>query len=101
MFSCPPSIGTGRILSEEDIDQDLVLKYLKDTGSQLARHTAEPITIYQKMDLVKSISDKVVKNQLVPVFAPLNVALLFFNREPHNFFKGASAEIAIFSMKIT
>ena len=97
MFSCPPSIGTGRILSEEDIDQDLVLKYLKDTGSQLGRQTGEPITVYQKMELVKNISDKVVKKQLVPVFAPLNVALLFFNPEPHNFFKGARAEIAIFS----
>ena len=74
-----------------------MLKYLKDTGSQLARHTGEPITIYQKMDLVKSISDKVVKKQLVAVFAPLNVALLFFNPEPHKFFKGARAEIAIFS----
>ena len=73
-------------------------KYLKDTGSQLARYTdEEPITIYQKMDLVKSISDKVAKNQLAPIFAPLNVALLFFNREPHNFFKGARAEIAVFS----
>ena len=49
------------------------------------------------MGLVKSISDKVVKKKLVPVFAPLNVALLFFNREPHKFFKGARAEIAIFS----
>ena len=85
------------MLSEEDIDQGLVLKYLKDISSQLARHKGEPITIYQKMDLVKSISDKVVKKQLVPVFAPLNVALLFFNREPHKFFKGARAEIAIFS----
>ena len=94
---CPPSIGSGRILSEEDIDQGLVLKYLKDISSQLARHKGEPITIYQKMDLVKSISDKVVRKQLVPVFAPLNVALLFFNREPHKFFKGARAEIAIFS----
>ena len=49
------------------------------------------------MDLVKSISDKVVEKQLAPVFVPLNVALLFFNPEPHNFFKGARAEIAIFS----
>ena len=49
------------------------------------------------MDLVRSISDKVVQKQLTPVFAPLNVALLFFNPEPHKFFKGARAEIAIFS----
>jgi len=49
------------------------------------------------MDLVKRISDEVVKKHFAPVFAPLNVALLFFNPEPHKFFKGARAEIAIFS----
>ena len=74
-----------------------MLKYLKDTRSELARQNSKPITIYRKMDLVKHISDKVVNEQLAPVFAPLNVALLFFNPEPHKFFKGARAEIAIFS----
>jgi len=34
---------------------------------------------------------------MAPDFVPLNVALLFFNPEPHKFFRGARAEIAIFS----
>lgn len=87
------------MLSVKDIDQGLVQDYLMYTGSQLARpeHKGEPITIYQKMDLVGKISDEVVENQLVPVLAPRNVALLFFNRKPHTFFKGAMTEITIFS----
>lgn len=85
------------MLSEKDIDQDLVKKYLRYTGSQLARHVGEPITIYKKMELVRNTSDKVVEDQLIPVLAPRNVALLFFNPEPHTFFKGAKTEITIFS----
>lgn len=72
-------------------------KYLKGIGSKLERQECEPITLYQKLHLVQRISDKVVDGQFVPVFTPKNVALLFFNHDPPQFFKGAWAEIAIFS----
>ena len=92
------STDTDRQLSLRDINQELVQKHLKSTGSELARQSAEPIiTLYRKLDLVKRIADENVDGQLLPVFAPRNVALLFFNPSPHRFFKGARTEIAIFS----
>ncbi len=83
------STETGRQLSEKDIDQKLVQKYLKGIGSQLARQPADPITLCRKLDLVKPIEDQ--------VFTPKTVALLFFNPNPHHLFKGARTEIAVFS----
>ena len=50
-----------------------------------------------RLDLVTNTGDKLVGGMLVLIWAPRNVALLFFNPSPDRFFRGAQTEIAIYS----
>ncbi len=70
---------------------------MEGIGSDLVRQKVEPIELHKKLELVYPITDKKIGLNLIPVYAPKNVALLFFNPHPHEFFKGASTEIAIFT----
>lgn len=91
--------GTGRQMTEGDINFDLVKKFLTGVKSQLLEgNEDEPsIYFYTRLRLVRVIGEKKVGHELVEVFAPRNVALLFFHTDPHNFFSGAKTEIAIYS----
>jgi len=69
----------------DDISETLVREHLRDCGSALldepdARH------IYRKMDIVRRINDHEL---------PRNVALLFFSRDPSQWFSGAAIETSI------
>ena len=69
----------------DDISETKVREHLRDCGSALsdepdARH------IYRKMDLVRRVNDHE---------PPLNVALLFFSRDPSRWFSGAVIETSI------
>lgn len=69
----------------DDISETKVREHLRDCGSALsdesdARH------IYRKMDLVRRVNDHEL---------PLNVALLFFSRDPSRWFSGAAIETSI------
>ena len=69
----------------DDISETKVREHLRDCGSALsdepdARH------IYRKMDLVRRVNDHEL---------PLNVALLFFSRDPSRWFPGAAIETSI------
>ena len=89
----------GKQLSEEDIDCNLVKKFLKGTGSKLSEEQdhENPVHLYERLHLVTRIGDKLVGEKLVPLWAPRNVALLFFHPTPDKFFRGAKTEIAIYS----
>ena len=98
LFFCA-STGYGKQLSEDDIDFTLVKKFLKGIGSQLLvdQDDKQAIYFYERLNLVRQIGDKRVGEMLVPVWAPRNVALLFFHPVPHVFFTGAKTEIAIYT----
>ena len=69
----------------EDISETKVREHLRDCGSALSdepnvRH------IYRKMDIVKRVNDHEL---------PLNVALLFFSRDPSRWCPGAAIETSI------
>ena len=91
--------GHGRQLSEDDVDFSLVQKFLKGVGSQLLQEQdhEEPIYYYERLKLVRRIGHKRHGYMLVPVWAPRNVALLFFHPAPHDFFTRAKTEIAIYT----
>ena len=93
------STGYGKQLSEDDIDFTLVKNFLKGIGSQLLvdQDDKQAIYFYERLNLVRQIGDKRVGEMLVPVWAPRNVALLFFHPAPHVFFTGAKTEIAIYT----
>ena len=85
-------------MSEDDIDFNLVKKFLKGVRSQLQEEDdKEPTYFYERLKLVRRIGDKRHGVMLVPVLAPRNVALLFFHPAPHDFFTGAKTEIAIYT----
>ena len=86
-------------MNEGDINFDLVKKFLTGVKSQLLEgNEDEPsIYFYKRLKLVRVIGEKKVGHELVEVFAPRNVALLFFHTDPHNFFSRAKTEIAIYS----
>ena len=77
------------MLDENSINLSLVQKYLKDIDSNLVGQEIEPIHLYEKLQLVYPVTEQ--------MFTPRNVALLFFYPRPHEFFMGASTEIAIFT----
>ena len=86
-------------MTEDDINFNLVKKFLTDVKSQLPKEIQEmpPICHYERLKLVRVIGDKKVGNELVKVYAPRNVALLFFHTDPHDFISGAKTEISIYS----
>ena len=85
-------------MSAEDIDFTLFKTFLEGIGKQLQEHEDEnPIFVYQRWNLLVQISDKKDGVMLVPVFAPKNVALMFFHQNPHEFFAGAKTEIAVYT----
>ena len=89
--------GFGKQLSEADIDFPLVKGFLKGIGSKLFDEDKEAIYFYERLRLVRKIGDRRDGDMLVPVFAPRNVALLFFHPAPHDYFSGAKTEIAIYT----
>lgn len=93
------STGSGKQLSEEDIDFELVQAFLKGVRSRLLDEQQEkmPIFYYERLKLVTIIGHKGKGERLVPVFSPRNVALLFFHPRPHDYFSGAITEIAIYT----
>ena len=70
-------------MNENSLDLSLVQQYLKDSGSAL------PIHLYEKLQLVYPVTEQ--------KFTPRDVALLFFQPKPREFFMGVSTEIAIFT----
>ena len=72
-------------------------KFLKGVGSKLLQEIEdqEPVYFYERLDLLTNIGDNVVRGRAV--WAPRNVALLFFHPTPHNFYKGAKTEIATYN----
>ena len=91
--------GSGKKLSEADIDFELVKKFLKGVGSGLLHQQGDkkPIHYYERLNLVTQVGETSVGGKMVPLFVPRNVALLFFHPGPHDFFSGAKTEIAIYT----
>ena len=90
--------GFGKQLSEGDIDFALVKRFLKGIKSKLYhQEDKNPTYFYERLKLVRHIGDRRDGDMLVPVWAPRNVALLFFHQAPHDFFSGAKTEIAIYT----
>ena len=77
------------MLNENSIDLSLVQQYLKDIDSALIGQKMEPVHLYEKLQLVHPVTER--------MFTPRNVALLFFHPSPHEFFTGANTEIAVFT----
>lgn len=94
------TVNCSRLLSEDHIDPKLVHGFLRNVKSVLFKKVQErrPDTyLYHKLKLVKEVGDKIIGSEMVPHLVPRNVALLFFNQKPHDFFPGAKIEIAVFT----
>ena len=52
------------------------------------------------MRLVRNLGDKHEGGRLAKLLVPRNVALLFFNRSPEEYFQGAKAEITIYTQDV-
>ena len=84
-------------MSEDDIDPSLVEDFLRDIGSNIQNQDLDnPRQLYENMRLVRSMGDREEEGKLVKVLIPRNVALLFFNRAPDEYFRGAKTEITIY-----
>lgn len=87
----------GRELSEDDIDAGLVKDFLRDIRSNIQdQDLKNPRRLYENMRLVRLMGDREEGGKLVKVLVPRNVALLFFNCVPHEYFQGARTEITIY-----
>ena len=89
-----------QLLSEDCIHANLVHTFLRAVNSKLYKKVQEgkpDICFYKRLKLVKEVGDKRIGNEIVPLFVPKNVALLFFHQRPHDFFTGAKTEIAVFT----
>ena len=72
--------------------------FLKGIDSKLLEHDdKDPVYQLDRLKLLRSIGDKRVGDMLKPVWVPRNVALLFFHPAPHEFFRGARTEIALYT----
>ena len=71
------------------------MAFLDDVGSKMER--TKDRSILQKLKLVALCGDEVVDGRLKPVYTPKNVALLMFNRVPHEYFPGALIEVTQFT----
>ncbi|MCP4663132.1 MAG: hypothetical protein GY856_47685 [bacterium] len=70
----------------ENISPMLVRGFLREIGSQLVDQV-DNLDLYRKLRLVKRINEHA---------APRNIALLFFNEQPHEFFARTWIEVAHF-----
>lgn len=85
-------------LTADDIDLNLVKKYLREAGSNLAEdNDLDPIDLYRNLELVTYDRDVSSGGRLTSVYGPRNVALLLFHPNPHLYFRGAQTEIGIYS----
>ena len=71
------STGSGKKLSEADIDFELVKKFLRGIESQLLNQQDDkkPVFYYERLNLVTHVGDASDGGKMVPVFVPKNVAL--------------------------
>ena len=69
----------------DDLSERMVREHLRDCGSALLDEP-DTQTIYRKMDIVRQVNGHDV---------PLNVALLFFSRNPSQWFPGTTIETSI------
>jgi ATP-dependent DNA helicase RecG len=75
--------------SIHDLDKDLMTEFLYRAGSELCRE-ADKISkeeLALRMQLLKGASE---------YRRPINAALLFFNSNPHKFYRGAVSEVVLF-----
>ncbi len=87
----------GKELTVGDIDASLVKHFLRDIGSNIQDQDFDnPRQLYANMRLVRPMGDRVVEGKLVKVLVPRNVALLFFNHTPSEYFQGAKTEITLY-----
>ncbi len=72
-----------------DLDKDLMTEFLYEVGSDLYKDapTISKEELAQQMQLLKGPKENL---------HPINAALLFFNREPHKFFRGAISEVVLY-----
>ena len=73
--------------SLDDISANLVIRFLGDIRSHLASMDLPPEEVFRKLRLVTRVNSYEV---------PRNVALLFFNEDPAQFFRGACIEVVQF-----
>lgn len=75
--------------SVNDLDKDLMVEFLYEVGSDLHNEATfvgkEELAL--QMQLLKGPKE---------YLRPINAALLFFNREPHKFFRGAVSEVVLY-----
>ena len=75
--------------SIHDLDKDLMIEFLYEVNSDLHKEASgiEKIELAMKMQLMKGSSE---------YMKPVNAALLFYNHEPHRFFRGAISEVVLY-----
>lgn len=72
-----------------DLDKDLMTEFLYEIGSDLYEQAPDigKEELAQQMQLLKGSKE---------YLRPINASLLFFNREPHKFFRGAVSEVVLY-----
>ena len=76
-----------RTMTMADVSEQLVKRFLKDAGSDIGRTIPFSPAVYSQMKLTAPLNGHE---------APRNVAILFFNDDPHDAFPGAQIEVALF-----
>lgn len=73
-----------------DLDKDLIIEFLYEVKSDLYKEASDIVKedLALQMQLLKGPKE---------YLRPINAALLFFNREPHKFFRGAISEVVLFN----
>ncbi len=76
-------------VSINDLDKDLMIEFLHLVESELSKeaHNMTKEELGLQMQLLKGSHENL---------HPINAALLFFNLEPHKFFRGAFSEVVIY-----
>ncbi|XP_028404282.1 uncharacterized protein LOC114526934 [Dendronephthya gigantea] len=91
----PEYISSRIRIDHNAIGYRLVMAFLDDVGSCMER--SKNRNILQKLNLVVPFGNKAIDGRFTPVLMPKNVALLMFNRVPHEYFPGAKIEVTQFT----
>ena len=77
-----------RSMTMDDVSERLVKQFLKDVGSEIGRAIPFTRAVYSQMKLTAPLNAHE---------APRNVAILFFNDDPHQAFPGAQIDVVQFA----
>ncbi len=88
-------VESGKRIHHDAIGYKLVMAFLDDICSNMERSKNRQILV--DLNLVVPCGHEELDGRLIPILIPKNVALLMFNRVPHEYFPGALIEVTQFT----